>query len=232
MNPKPIGKKLPGWQEPGHALEPTSSGPASMTTLPAKIQTVLLDRDGTLIEECHYLKDPHKVRLIPGVAQPMRHLGEQGVRFFLVTNQSGIGRGYFSTQDFQSVQKRLRELLRAQEITLAGEAFCPHTPQDACNCRKPATGMWKQLASTYHLQARTAVMIGDKRADIAFGLNASLYTILVLTGHGRKEAESLKIPLPHQGVMELQTRSAQAPHAVATDLGAALSWIARRMHCR
>ncbi|GAU09365.1 D-glycero-alpha-D-manno-heptose-1,7-bisphosphate 7-phosphatase [Desulfoplanes formicivorans] len=203
-----------------------------MTTLPDNVHTILLDRDGTLIRECHYLKDPHKVRLIPGVAAPMRRLREQGVRFYLVTNQSGIGRGYFSMQDFQAVQKRLRELLRDQGITLAGEAFCPHTPQDACSCRKPATGMWKHLAARDHLDPRTTVMIGDKRADIAFGLNASLYTILVLTGHGRKEAQALEIPLPDQGVMELQTRSDQAPHAVATDLGEALSWIARRMQQR
>ncbi|WP_462324502.1 D-glycero-alpha-D-manno-heptose-1,7-bisphosphate 7-phosphatase [Desulfoplanes sp.] len=210
-------------------MHPITASPPSKTTMARPVPTVLLDRDGTLIQECHYLSDPEKVALIPGVAEPMRRLGAHNVRFFLVTNQSGIGRGYFSLADYHAVQVRLRTLLRNQGITLAGEAFCPHAPEESCRCRKPGTGLWEELRSRYHLEPNHCVMIGDKRADIAFGLNASLYTILVLTGHGRDEAKTLGIPESVEEAIELPDRSAGAPHAVAKDLGAALSWIKKRL---
>jgi len=200
-----------------------------MTSLPADLHSILLDRDGTLIQECHYLSDPDKVELIPGVVEPMRRLCARGIRFFLVTNQSGIGRGYFSQADYQAVQERLRALLEDEGITLAGEAFCPHAPDESCPCRKPNIGMWNKLQSRYHLDPQHCVMIGDKRADISFGHNASLYTILVLTGHGSKEATALNLPAIKTDVLELRPHTAPAPHAVAKDLGAALEWMEKRL---
>jgi D-glycero-D-manno-heptose 1,7-bisphosphate phosphatase len=203
-----------------------------MTHLPSELDTILLDRDGTLIRECHYLSDPDKVELIPGTISPMRRLSARGIRFFLVTNQSGIGRGYFSQDAYQAVQDRLRSLLQAQGITLAGEAFCPHAPGESCGCRKPDIGMWEQLRASHHLDPRKSVIIGDKRADIAFGLNASLYTILVLTGHGRDEAHALGLPKPDNEVLEIPGRIDSAPHAVADNLGTALTWIEKRLDSR
>ncbi|HCU70013.1 MAG TPA: HAD family hydrolase, partial [Desulfomicrobium sp.] len=93
-----------------------------------RIETILLDRDGTLIEERHYLRDPELVALIPGAAAPMRRLAELGCRFFLASNQSGIGRGLLTPDDYFAVHARLEELLRAEGITLGGAAFCPHGP--------------------------------------------------------------------------------------------------------
>jgi D-glycero-D-manno-heptose 1,7-bisphosphate phosphatase len=92
--------------------------------------------------------------------------------------------------------------------------------------------MWEQLRADHHLDPQKSVIIGDKRADIAFGLNASLYTILVLTGHGRDEAHALGIPEPVDEVYELPGRIDPAPHAVAGNLGAALSWIEKRLDSR
>ncbi|MDD2220239.1 MAG: HAD family hydrolase [Desulfoplanes sp.] len=198
-----------------------------MSSLLRPITNILLDRDGTLIKECHYLCDPDNVELIPGVIAPMRNLQARGVHFFLVTNQSGIGRGYFSREEYQKVQKRLADILAEQGILLTDNFFCPHAPDQECNCRKPRTGMWQELVARHALTPEQTVMIGDKRADITFGLNASLqYTILVLTGHGAKESTALDLPRLHQDILELPERRPGWPHAVARDLGSALAWIA------
>ncbi|PIE68660.1 MAG: HAD family hydrolase [Deltaproteobacteria bacterium] len=201
-------------------------------SLPADLSTILLDRDGTLIRECHYLADPAKVELIPGVAAPMRRLCRQGIQFFLVTNQSGIGRGYFSLDEYRAVQQRLQTLLAEEGITLAGEAFCPHAPHVGCACRKPGIGMWETLRSRHALDARHCVMIGDKRADIGFGHHASLCTILVLTGHGNNEAQALNLPDLKKDILHLPSLSPPAPHILAKDLGTALTWIEQQLHIK
>ncbi len=192
------------------------------------VRNILLDRDGTLIRECHYLCDPDKVELIPGTIAPMRRLQKNGVRFFLVTNQSGIGRGYFSRNEYESVQRRLTEILSQQNIRLTGAACCPHAPDEACTCRKPAPGMWHELTARYDLPPQQTVMIGDKRADITFGRNASLFTILVLTGHGVKEAAALGLPSLPGDIQELPNPRKNEPHLMAKDLGTALDWLAEK----
>jgi D-glycero-D-manno-heptose 1,7-bisphosphate phosphatase len=196
-----------------------------MLQLPQRITNILLDRDGTLIRECHYLCDPDKVEFIPGIIKPMRSLYARGVRFFLVTNQSGIGRGYFSREEYNAVQTQLVGMLADQSILLSGGAFCPHAPEEQCLCRKPEIGMWQELVAQHALVPEETLMIGDKRADISFGLNASLYTILVLTGHGGAESKALDLPPLQQTVHELEHRRPGWPHAVARDLGSALAWI-------
>jgi len=162
------------------------------------IDTILLDRDGTLIEERHYLRDPDLVALMPGVAAPMRRLMELGCAFYLASNQSGIGRGFFRVEDYHQVHARLVELLLAEGVTLGGAAFCPHAPEDGCACRKPRTGLWRELAQAFGLRPEKTVMIGDKMADIRFGKAIGCAkTVLVLTGHGLDAA--CKLGLESQG---------------------------------
>ena len=199
-----------------------------MPSHPLCLTNILLDRDGTLIKECHYLCDPDKVELIPGIITPMRRLHEEGARFFLVTNQSGIGRGYFSMNDYEAVQQQLTRMLAEEGIVLTGGACCPHAPDEECTCRKPNIGMWRKLAAKYGLVPGQTVMIGDKRADITFGRNASLYTILVLTGHGAQEARALGIPHLEQNILEFTHPDQGQPHVVAKNLGVALEWIAQK----
>jgi D-glycero-D-manno-heptose 1,7-bisphosphate phosphatase len=159
------------------------------------ITNIFLDRDGTLIEEEHYLRDPDRVRLVPGIAAPWRVLAENGCRFFLVTNQSGIGRGLFGREDYLRVHSRLQQLLEEQGLPLMDTAFCPHAPAEKCRCRKPAPGMWAELAQKHDLRPSETVMVGDKIADVHFGLTVGCaQTVLVLTGHGRKEAQKLGLP--------------------------------------
>ena len=193
-----------------------------------RIQSILLDRDGTLIEERHYLSDPDQVVLIPGVAEPMRRLANQGCRFYLASNQSGIGRGLFTLDDYMAVHARLEDLLRAEGVTLSGAAFCPHTPQDACPCRKPRTGMWEQLAARYGLRAETSVMVGDKIADIGFGKAAGCAeTVLVLTGHGPEHAARLGLE-PLAAEVQACRPGADRPDLLARDLGRYLDLLVQK----
>lgn len=187
------------------------------------IDTILLDRDGTLIEERHYLSDPGLVALIPGVAAPMRRLGELGCLFFLASNQSGIGRGLFSAEDYRRVHERLEELLLAQGIRLAGAAHCPHAPEADCSCRKPRPGLWLDLAARFGLAARNTVMVGDKIADIRFGLAIGCaQTVLVLTGHGAEAARGLGLDAPGAPVLRCPP-GPDRPTWLARDLGSYLN---------
>lgn len=184
------------------------------------IDTILLDRDGTLIEERHYLSDPALVTLIPGVAAPMRRLAGLGCVFYLASNQSGIGRGLFSEDDYRRVHARLEELLLAEGIVLGGAAHCPHSPEDKCECRKPLVGLWQKLAATHGLSPENTVMVGDKVADIRFGQAIGCAeTVLVLTGHGPDATRGLGL---HASGLPLQ-RCAPGPDRP--------TWLARDLGC-
>jgi D-glycero-D-manno-heptose 1,7-bisphosphate phosphatase len=187
-----------------------------------RIDTILLDRDGTLIEERHYLRDPDLVALVPGAAEPMRRLAGMGCRFFLASNQSGIGRGLLTVDDYRTVHARLEELLRAEGITLGGAAFCPHAPEEGCACRKPRTGMWDSLSARFGLRPESTVMVGDKVADITFGQAAGcVETALVLTGHGPAEAARLGLEPVATGTRACPPGPGR-PDWIARDLGSYL----------
>lgn len=159
------------------------------------LKNILLDRDGTLIVEKHYLSDPEQVVLAPGAGEALVALRQAGAKFFLVTNQSGIGRGYYSESDFQAVQSRLGELLAAFGVALSGVAHCPHAPEDCCPCRKPESGLWDALCAAHHLLPEETAMVGDNASDIAFAHACGLAeSILVLTGHGERFAAELGLP--------------------------------------
>jgi D-glycero-D-manno-heptose 1,7-bisphosphate phosphatase len=197
-----------------------------MTANCLRLKNILIDRDGTLIEERQYLGDPDGVALIPGAAAGLKELSDAGCRLFLVTNQSGIGRGYFGMDGFLAVQRRIDELLERSSIFLADQAFCPHAPEERCPCRKPATGMWERLRERHGLRPEESAMIGDKPEDISFGRRAGLaVTILVLTGHGRRSAERLGIDASGQPLFFPEQDSPDQPHVVAADLGTASRWL-------
>ncbi len=182
-----------------------------------RLRNILLDRDGTLIRECNYLHEPDEVRLLPGVPRALHSLQRAGCRLFLLTNQSGIGRGYFPETDYLAVQDRLLELLDVHGVILTDTLHCPHTPDAGCSCRKPKTGMWTELVSRHRLHPEESVMIGDKLADVGFARNAGLAAaVLVLTGHGKKEQ------------YKLSDQQAPAPDFVAPNLELTARWLATR----
>ncbi|MFW6324156.1 MAG: D-glycero-alpha-D-manno-heptose-1,7-bisphosphate 7-phosphatase [Desulfovibrionales bacterium] len=182
------------------------------------IRNILLDRDGTVIEDRHYLNDPDEVVLLPGAAQGLKILQESGMRLFLVTNQSGIGRGYFHLSRYEAVHERMCQLLAGQGVTIEDAVFCPHAPYERCACRKPAPGMWDTLSRRHGIAPHETVMIGDKKADIQFSRRAGLaLAILVCTGYGGQE-ETRKNHL-------LEDSGPDRPDVVADDLHAAAKWI-------
>lgn len=198
------------------------------------IDAVFFDRDGTLIEDKHYLSDPDEVELLPGVGQALAELVAAGLRLFVVSNQSGIGRGFFSEQACRACQARLAELLEAQRARLTDLAYCPHAPEQGCDCRKPALGMWRALQAKHGLAPERCVMVGDKREDAAFGLAAGFAaSLLVLTGHGREHAASLGLPELPAGASRLDLNhehnrsDAPWPRVLAADVAAAADWILR-----
>ena len=145
---------------------------------------VILDRDGTINAECKYLSQPEQVELLPGAASGLRQMRALGLGLILITNQSGVGRGYFDYPRLESIHQRLRDLLAEEGVALDAIYVCPHTPEDACDCRKPKTGLLEQAGRDHGFDPLTCFVVGDKAVDIELGQRAGATTILVRTGYG------------------------------------------------
>jgi D-glycero-D-manno-heptose 1,7-bisphosphate phosphatase len=170
---------------------------------------ILLDRDGTLNVEKHYLSDPDQLELYPGTAAALKRLRALGYGLAVLTNQSGIGRGYFGLDTVEKVHQRLRELLAAEGASVDGIYICPHGPDEACDCRKPLPGLARQAMAQFGFDPKQAVMIGDKAADIGVGKAIGAKTILVRTGWGA----------------DAEKAGDCTPDAVVDDLSGAVAWI-------
>ncbi len=151
---------------------------------------VILDRDGTLIVERNYLSTPDEVELLPGAAAGLRRFKELGWGRLVVTNQSGIGRGYFTSDTVHAIHARMTALLAQAGAEIDSIYVCPHTPEDHCDCRKPQTGLVLEAAADWGFKAADCVYIGDKACDIDLGRALGGLTILVLTGYGREHFEN------------------------------------------
>lgn len=145
---------------------------------------VLLDRDGTIIEERHYLHDPDGVVLLPGALEGLRRLQAKGYPLVVLTNQSGVGRGWFEMAAVDAVHRRLEALLGAGGVHLSGIHVCPHRPEEGCGCRKPAPGLAEAAARVLGLVPGRCVMVGDNRCDVDLARAWGCRSILVRTGHG------------------------------------------------
>ena len=154
---------------------------------------VLLDRDGTLIEERNYLADPDGVALIPGAAAAVARWNAAGVPVGVVTNQAGVARGFFAVDAIDAVHARLFELLEAEGARVDGVWFCPHHPDftGPCRCRKPAPGMAEEAAAALGLDLARSWVIGDKASDVELGTGVGGTGILVETGHGAKDRDAV-----------------------------------------
>ena len=150
----------------------------------------MLDRDGTLIVNRHYLADSAQVELLPGAAEGLRQLSEMGLGLVVITNQSGIGRGYFDGACLERIHQKLHRLLDAEGVKLDGIYFCPHEPGEGCVCRKPAPGLVEQAARELEFAPQSSFVIGDNVCDIELGRRLGATTFLVRSGHGAQvEAE-------------------------------------------
>jgi histidinol-phosphate phosphatase family protein len=149
---------------------------------------LFLDRDGVVIADRDYLGDPREVQVLPGVAATMLAAREAGFAVVGVSNQSGLGRGFFTPADFSAVMERLDELLARQGAEFDGFYYCPHAPQEDCDCRKPKGGLLAEAARRLTWNPDHSWVVGDKVSDLALGRDHDLGAVLVRTGYG-KQAE-------------------------------------------
>jgi D-glycero-D-manno-heptose 1,7-bisphosphate phosphatase len=140
---------------------------------------VVLDRDGTIVVDKHYLSSPAGLEFLPGAVQGLRALHEQGHRLVLITNQSGIGRGLLSLEQLEAIHARLRAMMREAGAPLEAIYFCPHTPEEGCECRKPRSELFWRAAAELGFEASEAVVVGDKASDVDFGHRVGAATILI-----------------------------------------------------
>jgi D-glycero-D-manno-heptose 1,7-bisphosphate phosphatase len=148
------------------------------------VRYVVFDRDGTLIVDKNYLADPAQVELLPGALEALARVHEMGLGAIIVTNQSGIGRGYFDLATAGRVNGRMMAMLGESGKAIRGIYLCPHDPAKPCDCRKPKTGLLKQAARELKFKMDECFVIGDKDADIELARNAGAKAILVTTGYG------------------------------------------------
>lgn len=174
---------------------------------------VFLDRDGTLCEEMGYLNHVSRFQMFSFAAEAIRRLNGAGRAVIVVSNQSGISRGIFPEKVLHDVHARMKRELESAGAHLDGIYVCPHQARDACECRKPKTGLLERAAREQGLDLGRSLVVGDRYADIEMGHRAGGRGVLVMTGYGRGEYEWHWAEWPRQ------------PECVAEDLTAAVEWI-------
>jgi D-glycero-D-manno-heptose 1,7-bisphosphate phosphatase len=181
---------------------------------------VFIDRDGTLTEEVGYVNHPKRLRLLPRASRAIRALNGAGVAAVVVTNQTGVARGYFSEEILHAVNAELVVQLKQAGAYLDGIYVCPHHPTEGqppyrmdCDCRKPKPGLLLRAAAELGLDLRASVVVGDKSSDLVVAGAVGARSVLVLTGYGLGEWEYRRASFP---VM---------PDHVASDLLDAVEWI-------
>jgi D-glycero-D-manno-heptose 1,7-bisphosphate phosphatase len=141
---------------------------------------VFIDRDGTIMEDCDYCSDPKDVRIFRGVPETLRRLKARGFKLIVITNQSGIGRGLFTLEDYRAVETEVWRQLGPGLIDAT--YFCPDLPNRNCDCRKPAPGMILQATREHQIDLSRSFFVGDKESDVKCGHNAGVRAIRVKTG--------------------------------------------------
>ncbi|MBI1883879.1 MAG: D-glycero-beta-D-manno-heptose 1,7-bisphosphate 7-phosphatase [Chlamydiae bacterium] len=177
-----------------------------------KNRGIFLDRDGTLNEDIGYISKIENFHLIAGVKPALLLLKEMGFKLFVVTNQSGVGRGIIAEEMLKSIHHRMVEEFQKDGIELDAISYCPHRPEEKCLCRKPQPKMLKDLAKRYGIDLKKSYLIGDKISDVLTGKNASCKTILLLS--------------ENEGVnLDEDDDEWPFPDYVADNLGSAAEWI-------
>ncbi|MHB1956856.1 MAG: D-glycero-alpha-D-manno-heptose-1,7-bisphosphate 7-phosphatase [Sulfobacillus sp.] len=144
-------------------------------------RAVFLDRDGTLIDHVPYLSRPEQIQLLEGTVPGLRLLRSEGYQLFIVSNQSGVARGFFTLEDLAEVHAALTAELASHGIRVESTRYCPHHPDAKCLCRKPSPGLLVDLAEEYGINLVRSWMVGDQQSDVAAGKRAGCRTILLGT---------------------------------------------------
>ena len=185
-----------------------------------KRPAVFLDRDGTINEQMGYINHLSRFNLLPGVCDAVRLLNENGFLTVIISNQSGVARGYFPINLVYQVHDLMKTILKEKEAIIDGIFFCPHHPKGVvpeytckCGCRKPKMGLIDRACNTFDIDMSNSYMIGDRHLDIELAQRCDLKSVLVKTGYGLGETDYI---LPQKEIK---------PSYVAWDLLHAVHWI-------
>lgn len=184
---------------------------------------VFLDRDGTMVEDADYLDHADRLLILPKVGDAIRLLNENNMLAVMITNQSGVARGYFPESTVNEVHERLKKILAEDKAHLDGIYYCPHHPDVGlpeyrmdCSCRKPGTGMIEAAVRDLNIDLGRSYMVGDKVIDMEAAHNAGVPGVMVMTGYGREELK------------QLSSEQKSRPDHISDDLYDAVKWIISR----
>ena len=158
----------------------------------SKKRAIILDRDGVLIEDKDYSYKIEDLEILPGVIKGLKQLQSKFI-FFIVTNQAGIGKGYYTVEDFHKYNEYLISILNENNIKIEKTFFCPHMKEDNCECRKPNPKYLNEIADQWDVDMSSSWMLGDHPSDIQFGINGGCKTVYMVTGHGEKHLHDLEV---------------------------------------
>jgi D-glycero-D-manno-heptose 1,7-bisphosphate phosphatase len=159
------------------------------------VKLVILDRDGVInFDSDQYIKSPSEWRAIPGSIEAIARLNQNGYRVAVATNQSGIGRGLFDMATLNAINDKMMEMVFRQGGRIDALFFCPHTAVEDCNCRKPRTGMYEEIAARFHTELKGVPAVGDSLKDLQAAEAVGAQPILVLTGKGRETQAKGSLP--------------------------------------
>lgn len=142
-------------------------------------KAIFLDRDGTLNKDLGYTYKIKDLKILPGVIEGLKKLSKLGYLFFIVTNQSGIARGFYKISDMKKFHVALLAELKSHNIIIKKTAYCPHRPEDNCPCRKPKNKLVEDLIKKYKINRKLSYFVGDKEEDVLTGKKSKLKTILI-----------------------------------------------------
>lgn len=189
-----------------------------------KKPAVFIDRDGTINEQMGYINHLTRFKILPGVAEAIRLLNENNVLAIVVSNQSGVGRGYFPVELVEEIHDYMKKTLEKEGAFFDGIFFCPHYPGASipeynmkCSCRKPGTGLIEQAGNSFDIDMSRSYAVGDRITDMEMAARANLKGIIVKTGYGRGDLEHV---FPKRSVK---------PAYVAEDLLDGVRWIVSRI---
>jgi len=176
-------------------------------------KAVFLDRDGTINIDVHYLDNPENFQLYSNVGNCLGKLKDAGYMLIVITNQSGIGRGYFTEQQLSRIHERMQSDLSRFGVVLDDIYYCPHLPEDNCACRKPRTGLFEAAIRDHDVDPTRSFMIGDKILDIEAGYKVGVRTILV------PEPSEWETCLANESQWQIH------PDYIATDFMDGVAWL-------
>jgi D-glycero-D-manno-heptose 1,7-bisphosphate phosphatase len=181
-------------------------------------KAVFIDRDGTINVDGPYLSDPNKLKLYSGVVSGIRRLNKNGYKVIIITNQSGLARGFFSWEILEEVHNELKRRLNKGGARIDAIYYCPHHPDDNCSCRKPKTALFERAIADFKIDAGASFVIGDRIADVEAGHRIGSKSILIPEKGKEKRVEKEKL------------NSSVKPDYECENFTSAVNWILRSLH--